>query len=1141
MSDVPAPSVSGVSAEPPTNEDAPPAVLAVVQIGKVATPNRTLTEREALTLRARYVASLQALGSAWGAREVVSSSDLSARLVFEGSEGPALAQRAFQAARLLRERLLVDLDVTACLAVHAAVRTAYEDVHRFREEVGRTCERLQRGAPVDTLAVSREVYLALADAERQHLSPLVEVEGDALTASIFPAPAAGKPSPLPASGIGRYWEKFRSYLESSAVRRLRYVGFRLQKKEPPSLDIFDVFVVPKVDVRKLPVPRAEQLTQMPAELLAEHGLTGATHSLPKTLPFPHALQQYRSLVVLGDPGSGKTTLLKWLALLGTRGPLGTHAALGATLDLLPLLVSVGRLAELRSTLGEASAVVDVMARYFLERKVDQDEAALREFLGKTLRQGRCLVLLDGLDEVQSEAREGVMRWLEAFASQYPANRFIASARQVGYVGLELPGAAEVTVGPFEDEQVRRYVHSFQRAYKTWEEGSPDDVTADQNAAQLLGALFANQRLHELSRNPFILSSLALIHRAEGQLPRHRVQAYEIFARTLCETWGQARRIAEGGTEEEQLRYEEEAVPILGRLALEMHRRWPTGVAPESFIVEVLTNAIQEREGTSLETASRSAREFLKKAGEDVQILLERGVGRWGFLHLTFQEFFAATGLHAAELFFEEGKARLFQSRWEEILRLGVGYMALVQKRAEGVRRFIQSTLHHQEHGQRAYITQVLRKQLPLAVLFAVEAGDTLPSALQDKLAEQFSQWLCSMPSSISEAPFNDVLLSDFAARLVQPLIRLAGSEQSTVRAQAIVRLGKLKVPSAAPVIISALHDNTPQVRAAAAAAVEELRLSGTTERLEELLLDPDAVVKGSAASALGALRPERLLEIARAWIHQDDFETQLAVMGLFPSLSEIPACAPLVKDLLAQWDKSEDPVLQFVSGMMSVAQEKLDASRGRSGTPPVSEQDLASGSFSTLIRGIFSDRDRTIHQMVLTMAKQALTPSEYLSLQDSSQADDTILMQRLLQVPSPAIQLAAASFLEAKNHSEGLQALIRLAQSPEVEVRRKAIAQLSLSRHSEALPVFLTAARDSDKTVRKFVAQWLRHWPSLESKLCLMTLLNDVEQEVRESAASALGTLKAEEAIEPLVQMTSASSGAERDAALKALWGIASA
>lgn len=884
-------------------EKAPPSVVALVKVGWVIPPSRVLTEGESLTLRARYAAGVQSIASGAGAKDVVTGPDWDFLVSFEGSEALGLARQAFLTAKLLRERVLLDLDLSARMAVHAVAGSGSAGIEPLRSGARETCERLLSATPEDAISVSPEVYLALPEADRRHLSPLVELGRDGVEASVFPAPAPQASGNLRESSDAKVRAKLRNYLGSSEIRRLRYVGFRLQKKEPPSLDILDVFVVPAVEVRKVPPLSDEIFAQMRSlkdeelrrELLVRHAVVAAPS---EPVPFSEVFEKYKTLVILGDPGSGKTSLLKWLAVTGAHGPLALHSTLGTASHHLPLLASVGRLAELRATLGEAASTIDVMARYFRERNIEQNEAVLREFLAKELSEGRCLVLLDGLDEVRSESREGVMRWLEGFAAQFPANRFVATARQVGYVGLNLPDAAEVTLGPFEDEQVRRYVHSFHRAYTQWEEGSPDDVTADRRSERLLEALFANHRLHELSRNPFILSTLALIHRAEGTLPRHRVQAYQIFARALCETWGRARRIAAGELEGEQLRYEEEAVPILGRLALELHCEWPTGVAPEGFIVHALAKAIQERESTSDEIAVRSAREFLRRAGAEVQILLERGAGQWGFLHLTFQEFFAAMGLHAAEMFFEEGMAHLFESRWEEVLRLGVGYMALVQNRPEGVRRFIQTTLDRQESGPRRFITDVLKKQIPLAALFAVEAGDSLPSTLQDRIATVFSEWLCAMPQAISAASFGDIRFSDFASRLIQPLMRLAHNNRPRARAQAIYYLGQLKALEASTIITAALHDEAPLVRAAAASAVAVMQLTSAANALELLLSDFDLVVSLNAESALKAIHPERASGVGRTRPEVTNDSGATTRIDL-PSWSEVEEdIAPWVEHLL---------------------------------------------------------------------------------------------------------------------------------------------------------------------------------------------------------------------------------------------------
>jgi predicted NACHT family NTPase len=127
-----------------------------------------------------------------------------------------------------------------------------------------------------------------------------------------------------------------------------------------------------------------------------------------------------------------------------------------------------------------------------------------------------------------------------------------------------------TLHPFTDGQVRRYVESFTRAYRMWEEKWPDATAETTEAAQLLDAIQQNPRLAALARNPFMLAVLALINRAEGRLPRHRVQFYAIFARALCETWAHARRIV-ARAPEKVVAFEEEAIPILGGLARAMPR------------------------------------------------------------------------------------------------------------------------------------------------------------------------------------------------------------------------------------------------------------------------------------------------------------------------------------------------------------------------------------------------------------------------------------------------------------------------------------------------------------------------------------------------------------------------------------------
>ncbi len=74
---------------------------------------------------------------------------------------------------------------------------------------------------------------------------------------------------------------------------------------------------------------------------------------------------------------------------------------------------------------------------------------------RQLRRGRCLVLLDGLDEVaRAEDRLAVADWVERQIAAYPGNRFVITSRSFGLLS-PLTGQADVyLVRPLSAEQVR---------------------------------------------------------------------------------------------------------------------------------------------------------------------------------------------------------------------------------------------------------------------------------------------------------------------------------------------------------------------------------------------------------------------------------------------------------------------------------------------------------------------------------------------------------------------------------------------------------------------------------------------------------------------------------------------------------------
>jgi hypothetical protein len=674
-------------------------LLAFVKLDRVGSTREwsELPDHEVLRRRRAYVAGIEHVADVFDAAQPLHFQGDGVMLFLAQADEP-IALRAVEAARLLWERVRVDLNLPVRLAVHAAVVPWDPDTGRLASPAIDACGHLEHAVPENGVAITEDVYLALPERERTGFASLGVTARDGTPAYVWPASLAARRSPehFRASPDADLWAAFRRYALSPEVCRLRYVGLRLTKREPPSLDVRDVFVAPNVRARA-----GDEALARVMESLAERAEASGAPPLPWTraaeeraapLSLRDALTRRRALIVLGDPGAGKTTLLRWLAVTACAGPLGPGRDVGLDERLLPLLFSVGRLADVRRALGESVSAVDALARYFHDRNV-ADDAVLRPFLRARLDAGDALVLMDGLDEVRAGERDSLRTWLETLAAQHPRCRYVVTSRLVGYPGFALPDAVEVVLDPFDDAQVEAYVRAFHREYLKWETRTDDPRLAAEQSQALLDALKDHGRLGALARNPFLLSGMALIHRAEGRLPRHRVQVYEVFARALCETWSSARRIVAGETKTD-IDYDGEALPILGHLALRMHEEWPAGVAPDSFVLDTLAEALGKRKSIGADEAHRAAREFLERASRDVQILVERGAGQWGFLHLTFQEFFVAAGLHVTEQFEEVALRRWKDPLWDEVIRVGLAYMATVQHRSEAARRLVGSMIAH---------------------------------------------------------------------------------------------------------------------------------------------------------------------------------------------------------------------------------------------------------------------------------------------------------------------------------------------------------------------------------------------------------------------------------------------------------------
>lgn len=983
----------------------------------------------------------------------------------ESDGGPNCALRAWTVARRLWERVRVDLNLSARIAVHAALIRWQPENGKIDDRAVDLCGHLQKSAPVNFVVVTEDVYLALPPEDKAQLAPIGETKRDRTPAFAFPPNEPSRADGFSPRSDQDLWEAFRNYSRASEISEVKYVGFRLRKAEPPSLKILDVFVPMSVAYRE---GRRMRLSEEVIQRGAVHrpaphaGVSQLTLfdeiSRPRT--FNEAFGEERSIIVIGDPGSGKTTLLRWLAVVAANGSLNLARELGAWERLLPLLVSVGRLAEIRRSIKGNPSVVDALAAYFHERSVGP-KAAVRRFLEVRLSAGDCLVLLDGLDEVKREERDGLQTWLESFAAAAAKNRFVVTSRLVGYSTFRMPGAAELVLEPFGEDQIRRYLTAFNRSYRRWEIGVADDASADAATQDILDALVRNPRLRALCHNPFLLSALALIHRAEGRLPQHRVDAYDMISRALCETWDHARRIVELRKRPgPALRYEDEAIPVLGELALRMHERHPTGLASREFIVDQLGSILSKRREIPIEEARESASEFLDRATQEAPVLLERGPDQWGFLHLTFQEFFAVAGLHDTERFESAAIKHLFEPRWEEVIRLGIGYLAHVQKRSKATEDFVRRVLTLHEEKSASWIATVLRKNVALAALLAADAGEALHLSSRTEVAREAAAVLTMQPSPVRRPFLSELAGTDLGSLVTKEIIELLPVLKTKKREwEGIHSLGAIGDRGAIPVLIEYVKSGSEHglSRLASWALGWMHAVEGIPALLEILTKEKDAGRRHTAAQTLAELNATVAIE------------PLLAILKTDPDTDMRGAAA----DALCRLDAR-----QVVPLLLEIAEKDVDA----------------------LMRGA---------------AARALGYSRSAEVVPS--------LMRFISTPGDRfVRIGAARALARLRATEAVPTMIEiLGSEAEFDLRMSVIDGLGFIGSPEAVPALLKVLRSAQtESMRASTVLSLARLNAVEAVTTLMDLLrNDPSAEMRGNAAHALGMLKAAEAGPLLIQI----------------------
>jgi energy-coupling factor transporter ATP-binding protein EcfA2 len=386
--------------------------------------------------------------------------------------------------------------------------------------------------------------------------------------------------------------------------------------------------------------------------------------VPRTLQEgSHAIWDYlvsaplakQHLVIIGPPGSGKTTLLKHITLtLVSHRKHSHHNYRGKIPHKLPILLFLRDHVNSIKDMPDFS-LVEALNDHL--RKWEQPEPPAG-WIKRRLMSGRCLIMLDGLDEVaELETRQKVVDWVQKQMAAFNQNRFLITSRPFGYRSNPLSNVATLEVRPFSYEQVERFVHQWYLANEIMSKQKDDPgvrMRARADAKKLLQELRNAPALFDLTVNPLLLTMIATVHRYGGELPSNRVALYA----EICEVFLGKRQKARGQILEltpDQMQL------VLQPLAYHLMCEGIRDIAP-SEAQAVIEEPLAQVNSQMLPQA------FLRLVENTSGLLLERENGIYSFAHLTFQEYLAASHLREKQLG-DKLIAHVGESWWQETIRL----------------------------------------------------------------------------------------------------------------------------------------------------------------------------------------------------------------------------------------------------------------------------------------------------------------------------------------------------------------------------------------------------------------------------------------------------------------------------------------
>ena len=378
------------------------------------------------------------------------------------------------------------------------------------------------------------------------------------------------------------------------------------------------------------------------------------------------LRTKRWIVILGDPGSGKTSFVRWLvAHLARKLRSNEQYSTNFCPLRIPILIRIGEFADVLRSQPSLS-LFDYIGQHKWMGKMIVDETSislddLSNALQDYIKQGQALIIFDGLDEIyDTNQRSKLINLVENFVEMYvptPAgnsaidhphlsrlfddpfrsggNQLIVTSRIVGYHFAPLSGQfAHFIIQPMNMQYIRDFVdYWFSNVHQQLLDRLQlpmDDQWMD-HCEKLKEELEKSDHfeLRDMTSNSCLLSficSVAFQQTKGASFPTQRIHLYEQLVNAMLSLW----------TNNGLTIHSSKLIELLSNIAMYIHQNSASGLIHEEQMKEICMKTFDEN---PIDVIEKQTTEIRRSFRENIGILVARGESLYGFLHLSFQEYF----------------------------------------------------------------------------------------------------------------------------------------------------------------------------------------------------------------------------------------------------------------------------------------------------------------------------------------------------------------------------------------------------------------------------------------------------------------------------------------------------------------------